>query len=375
MAEKNLLRVRIAQHEDGVAVRLTGQDAERGTFSHRHAVLHDAHNGAKYAPLQSLPQARAAFEVYNSPLSEYAALGFEYGFNVQAPEQLVIWEAQYGDFINNAQTVIDEFIVSGRDKWGQLPSLVLLLPHSFEGQGPDHSSGRLERFLSLAVENNLRVANCTTAANYFHLLRRQAALLQVDPLPLVVMTPKSLLRHPLVSSPPSAFSEGSWQPVLDRAAPPPQPGKEAARLAPPETIRRLLLCSGKIYVDLLTSERMAQHPEVGIARLEQVAPFPLEDVSELLGRYPALETLAWVQEEPLNMGAWEFVRSHLEQAAAGRVPLQVVARRPSASPAEGSNALHIYNQQRLVEQAFSGETGASPAPHGMRQPVGRTERR
>jgi 2-oxoglutarate dehydrogenase E1 component len=342
--------------EDGTPIRLTGQDVERGTFSHRHAVLHDVENGATYIPLQALNGARAAFEIRNSPLSEYSALGFEFGFNLQAPGHLVIWEAQYGDFINNAQTVIDEFVVSARDKWGQLPSLVILLPHGFEGQGPDHSSGRLERFLNLAVDNNLRVANCTTAANFFHLLRRQAALLKVDPLPLVVMTPKSLLRHPLVASAPRAFSEGGWQPVIDRMAPPPRAGGEAPPPPPPvESIRRLILCSGKVYIDLLTSELQPRHPEAAITRLEQLAPFPLADVRELLGRYPAVNEVLWVQEEPQNMGAWEFVRPFLEKAVDGRAPLRVIARPASASPAEGSNNLHTYNQRLLVEQALSGE--------------------
>ena len=339
--------------EDGTPIRLTGQDAERGTFSHRHAVLHDYQSGATCTPLQALPQARAAFQIHNSPLSEYAALGFEFGYNIQAADTLIIWEAQYGDFINNAQTIIDEFIVSARDKWGQLPSLVMLLPHSYEGQGPDHSSGRLERFLSLAVGNNLRVANCTTAANYFHLLRRQAALLAVDPLPLVVMMPKSLLRHPLVSSPPRAFSEGCWQPVIDGAAKSPEEAKPLGKAHPADRIRRLILCSGKISIDLATSDLLPLHPQVGIARLEQLAPFPLEDVSGLLAGYPALEEVLWVQEEPENMGAWDFVRPSLEKAIAGHAALGYVARPRSASPAEGSNNEHTYNQRRLLEQAIN----------------------
>ncbi len=330
---------------DGTPIRLTGQDVERGTFSHRHAVLHDVETGATHLPLHHLPAARAAFEVYNSPLSEAAALGFEFGYNLQAPERLVIWEAQYGDFINNAQTVVDEFIVSARGKWGQLPSLVLLLPHGYEGQGPDHSSARLERFLNLAADNNLRVANCTTAAQYFHLLRRQAALLLKDPLPLVVMTPKSLLRHPLTASAPIEFSEGRWQPVMDRAAPP------EGSLPPAENVTRLILCSGKVYVDLITSELQPRHPEVGIARVEQLAPFPLREVQELLARYPKLKAITWVQEEPENMGAWDFVRPYLQKAA-GKLPLGLVARPRAASPAEGSNNLHIHNQRRLVEQAY-----------------------
>jgi 2-oxoglutarate dehydrogenase E1 component len=350
--------------EDGVPIRLTGQDTERGTFSHRHAVLHDAESGEKYIPLQALSRARASFEIRNSPLSEYAALGFEFGYNVQASDRLVIWEAQYGDFINNAQTVIDEFITSARDKWGQLPSLVLLLPHGYEGQGPDHSSGRLERFLNLAASNNLRVANCTTSANYFHLLRRQAALLTVDPLPLVVMTPKSLLRHPMVSSPLREFVEGGWRPVIDRSGPPPRSDDQPpAELPPAESIRQLLLCSGKVYVDLMTSELQPKCPETAIARLEQLAPFPASEVAELLTRYPALDEIAWVQEEPVNMGAWSFLQPHLEKVIASRVPLRAVARPASPSPAEGSNNLHTHNQRLLVEQAFTYRTTNVPASH------------
>jgi 2-oxoglutarate dehydrogenase E1 component len=332
---------------DGTPIRLTGQDCERGTFSHRHAVLHDVETGALHVPLQTLPQATASFEIHNSPLSEYAALGFEFGYNIQSPDHLVIWEAQYGDFINNAQTVVDEFIASARDKWGQLPSLVLLLPHGYEGQGPDHSSGRLERFLGLAAEKNLRVVNCTTAANYFHVLRRQAALLKVDPLPLVVMTPKSLLRHPLVSSPIDAFSESGWQAVIDRTEP-------AQALPPAEAVRRLILCSGKVYVDLVTSEFLVQHPEIGVARMEQLAPFPMVEVKDLLERYPLLMELVWVQEEPENMGAWDFVRPFLRKALNGRAVLSVVARPSSASPAEGSSSQHAFNQRKLIERAFAG---------------------
>jgi 2-oxoglutarate dehydrogenase E1 component len=333
--------------EDGTPIRLTGQDCERGTFSHRHAVLSDFMTGEKFTPLHAISSARASFEVRNSPLSEYAALGFEFGYNIQAPSHLVIWEAQYGDFINNAQTVIDEFITSARDKWGQLPSLVLLLPHGYEGQGPDHSSARLERFLGLAAEKNLRVVNCTSSANLFHVLRRQAALLSVDPLPLVIMTPKSLLRHPLVSAPLRDFSEGSWRPVIDRCALGDQP------LPPAAKIRRLIVCSGKIYVDLVSSELAAQHPEIGVARLEQLAPFPSGEVHELFASYPALKEILWVQEEPENMGAAEFVRSFLEEAAGSRASLRIMARPSSASPAEGSNNLHAFNQRSLIEQAFA----------------------
>lgn len=325
--------------EEGIPIRFTGQDVERGTFSHRHALLKDALNGKVYLPLQSIPQARASFEIINSPLSEYAALGFEFGYNIQAPRRLVIWEAQYGDFINNAQTVIDEFIVSARDKWGQLPALVMLLPHGYEGQGPDHSSARPERFLNLASDTNLRIANCTTAANYFHLLRRQALLLESDPLPLVVLSPKSLLRHPMVSSPISDLSTGGWQPVIPPAPP-----------ADPAQARRLILCSGKIYVDLLAHENRPD--SVVIARVEQLAPFPLAEVRGVLRSYPSLKELVWVQEEPENMGAWQHAQPYLEQVSNGRLPVRLIARPRSATPAEGSNNMHAHNQRQLIERAF-----------------------
>ncbi len=233
---------------DGVAVRLTGEDVERGTFSHRHAVLVDPTDGRPFVPLQHLPQARASFEIHNSPLSENAAVGFEYGYNIQSPGRLVVWEAQYGDFIDGAQVMLDEFVLSARSKWGQEPSLVLLLPHGHEGQGPDHASARPERFLQLAADINMRVANCTTAAQYFHLLRRQASLLEKDPLPLIVLTPKSLLRHPVVASSPRDLAEGGWQQIIDDPD------------APPQNVRRLVFCSGKIAIDLLTSPARGAEP-------------------------------------------------------------------------------------------------------------------
>jgi 2-oxoglutarate dehydrogenase E1 component len=346
--------------EDGIPIRMTGQDVERGTFSHRHAVLHDNATGQRYIPLQHLPEGRAAFEIYNSPLSEYAALGFEFGYSIQSPATLVVWEAQYGDFINNAQTIMDEFIVSAREKWGQLPSLVILLPHGYEGQGPDHSSARLERFLNLSADNNMRVANCTTAANYFHLLRRQALLLHEDPLPLIVMTPKSLLRHPLVSSPLHAFSEGGWQPVIDRQPPPvSSEDEEPVQLSPPHKVRRMILCSGKVYADLVTSDLFPQHPEVGVARVEQLAPFPTADLLDMLDAYPMLEEMVWVQEEPENMGPLWFSRPYLRQIQhelqSNRelpVSLYSLTRARSSSPAEGSSNLHAYNQRKLIEGAF-----------------------
>jgi 2-oxoglutarate dehydrogenase E1 component len=326
----------------GISIRLTGEDVERGTFSHRHAVLHDAENGTLHVPLQSIPQARAAFEIHNSPLTENALVGFEFGYNIQEPSRLVIWEAQYGDFINGAQTMIDEFIVSARGKWGLRPSLVFLLPHAHEGQGPDHASARPERFLQLAADINMRIANCTTAAQYFHLLRRQAALLQVDPLPLIVLTPKSLLRHAAVASTPRELAEGRFRMVLPDAA-------AADRAA---EIRRVLVCSGKIYVDLIGSEHAAAHPEIAICRLEQLYPVPMRDLRAMLDTYANADEIVWVQEEPENMGAWDFIRPHLQEVSSGRT-VRRVARPRSASPAEGSAARHALNQQALVNQAFA----------------------
>jgi 2-oxoglutarate dehydrogenase E1 component len=328
--------------EDGVPIRLTGEDVERGTFSHRHAVLHDAETGRLHTPLQTLPQASASYEIHNSPLSENATVGFEFGYNVQAPATLVLWEAQYGDFINGAQVIIDAFLTSARAKWGLTPSLVLLLPHGYEGQGPEHSSARVERFLEAAADINLRVANCTTSAQYFHLLRRQAALLLNDPLPLVVLTPKSLLRHPMVASRPLDLAEGRWQPVLT----------DADALARAREVRRVILCSGKVYVDLISSEFRTQHTEIAICRMEQLYPFPWADLHPVLDAFPNREEIVWVQEEPENMGAWEFVRPLLEDTIDGGCPLRYVGRARSASPSEGSMAWHTRNQHTLIAEAF-----------------------
>jgi 2-oxoglutarate dehydrogenase E1 component len=328
--------------EDGVPIRLTGQDSIRGTFSQRHAVFYDAQTNEPYTPLQKIPQAKASFEILNSPLSEAAAIGFEFGYNIVAPERLVIWEAQYGDFVNNAQAVIDEFLLSGRAKWGLTPSLVLLLPHGNEGQGPDHSSARIERFLGLAAEINVRIAYPSTAAQYFHLLRRQSLLLKTDPLPLVIFTPKGLLRHPLTASPVSEFTSGGWQRVIDDDS---LPGKK-------KDVRNVTLCSGRIYVDLVTSDLRKDNPDDAIVRVEQLYPFPRKELEELLEEYPNAERLIWVQEEPLNMGAWNYLRPHLRQMVEGRLTLHYVGRPESSSPAEGSTTLYRINQQSLIEQAF-----------------------
>jgi 2-oxoglutarate dehydrogenase E1 component len=255
---------------------------------------------------------------------------------------MTIWEAQYGDFINSAQAIIDEFVTSGRAKWEQTPSLVLLLPHGYEGQGPDHSTGRPERFLQLAAETNLRLANPTTAAQYFHLLRRQAALLKEDPLPLIVMTPKSLLRHKLAASTPRELAQGRWQPVIN--------DPEAAKRA--DEIQRLILCSGKIYIDMIESEHRAENPPAALVRLEQLYRFPIEDVQEVIAGYPNLTQVVWLQEEPGNMGAWEFVRPYLESILDGKLPLTYIGRPRRASPAEGSATWHRVNQKEILRKAF-----------------------
>jgi 2-oxoglutarate dehydrogenase E1 component len=345
--------------EDRIAIRVTGEDVERGTFSQRHAVLHDSMTGERHVPLATLPRAGAAFEIYNSPLSENAAVGFELGYNIQEPRRLVAWEAQYGDFINGAQVVIDEFITSGRSKWGLTPSLVLLLPHGYEGQGPDHSSGRLERFLQSAADTNMRIVNCTTAAQYFHVLRRQALLLDTDPLPLIMLTPKSLLRHPLTASTPRELAEGRFQPVLD--------DDEAQTRA--QRIRRLVLCSGKIFTDLVSSERRNTSTDVAIVRIEQVYPFPTDELHEILDRYQHLREISWVQEEPENMGAWEFVRPLVEQLIDGRLPLRYIGRSRNSSPSEGSAAWHALNQRGIVDQAFEDKPAATEADRVLSKQV------
>jgi 2-oxoglutarate dehydrogenase E1 component len=334
--------------EDGIPIRITGQDSERGTFSHRHAVLH-ASDGGRYTALHSLPQAKATFAVHNSPLSEAAVLGFEFGYSAHAPNTLVLWEAQFGDFANGAQVIIDQFLVSARKKWSQTPSLVLLLPHGYEGQGPEHSSARLERFLQLAANDNIRVANCTSAAQYFHLLRRQAMLLESDPRPLIVMTPKSLLRHPKAGSSLRDLAEGRFQRVIDDPT-----GRARAG-----EISRLVLCSGKVYIDTLASaEGAAAH--TAVARIEELYSFPAEELRELIAGYPQLQELIWLQEEPQNMGAWNYLMPKLQALTPTGATLQYIGREASASPAEGSLALHGIEQQRIIAEAL----------RGVAQPVG-----
>ena len=323
---------------EGIPIRLSGQDTERGTFSHRHAVLHDQRTGETYAPIQNLPEASASMELYNSPLSEYACLGFEYGYAVAAPDALVLWEAQFGDFVNGAQIVIDQFLVAGLSKWGQTSRLTLLLPHGYEGNGPEHSSAKLERFLQLAAQENIRVANCTTAAQYFHLLRRQA--LDATARPLVVMTPKGLLRLKQASSTLEDLSEGRFEPVLDD----PQADKG--------NVTRLVLCSGKIYYDIQGHEDRPRASSVAVARLEQLYPFPVEATAALTAGYPNLRELVWAQEEPQNMGAWRTIRHRLEAAAPDDLAVQFAGRPWRASPSEGYPTAHRLEQDRIVRQAL-----------------------
>jgi 2-oxoglutarate dehydrogenase E1 component len=349
---------------EGTPVRLTGQDVERGTFSHRHAVLRDARTGERLNVFHRLPQAKASFEIHNSPLSEMAVVGFEYGYAVCDPQALVLWEAQFGDFVNGAQVMIDQYLAASHQKWEQRSALVLLLPHGYEGQGPEHSSARLERFLQLCAEDNLRVANCTTSANYFHLLRRQAALLHSDPRPLVVMSPKSLLRHPLASSSIDQLADGAFRPVLADAS--------AAERA--DAVTRLVLCSGKVYVDLVgsTEEQRAERAalegreRVAIGRVEELYPFPEAEIGALVASHPNLQEVVWVQEEPRNMGAWGYIAPKLTEMLV--LPLRYEGRPERASPAEGYQHRHLREQNRIVTAALSGAPavggGAGEEPRG-----------
>ena len=322
--------------QDGKHVRLSGQDARRGTFSHRHAVLFDTKTGARYTPLSSL-KAPGQFEVWDSPLSEAGVLGFEYGYSLDTPEGLTIWEAQFGDFLNTAQVIVDQFVSSAEDKWLRLSGLVMLLPHGYEGQGPEHSSARVERFLQLAAEDNMQVCNLTTPAQFFHVLRRQ--MLRPWRKPLVVFTPKALLRHPLAVSPLEEFTDGSFQRVI--------PSK-----ADPAKVKKILLCSGKVYYDLVEGRKARSRDDVAIVRLEQL--YPLSGaISSALAPYKDGTPLVWVQEEPRNMGGWYFIHARLREVIGDRLPLSYVARAESASPATGSNASHQLEQKMLIEAAFT----------------------
>jgi 2-oxoglutarate dehydrogenase E1 component len=323
---------------EGIPIRLTGQDTERGTFSHRHLVFHDPETAEQYTPMKNLADAQASFEVFNSPLSEYATLGFEYGYSVAASETLVIWEAQYGDFVNGAQIVVDQFLVSGLSKWSQTSRLTLLLPHGYEGNGPEHSSARLERFLQLAAQENIRIVNPSTSAQYFHLLRRQA--LDPSARPLVVMTPKGLLRLKESAARLEQLSDGSFEPLLDDEVDHAQ-------------VRRLVLSSGKVYYDIAGHPERQNRPELAIARLEQLYPFPVEAAARLVASYPSLAEVVWAQEEPQNMGPWRAIRHRLEEAIGGRVPLRYVGRPWRASPSEGYPTAHLHEQERIVKNVLT----------------------
>jgi 2-oxoglutarate dehydrogenase E1 component len=326
---------------DGVHIRLTGQDTERGTFSHRHLVLHDEHTGLEYCPMQNLDDAKAPFELYNSPLSEIACLGFEYGYSAADPEALVIWEAQYGDFANAGQVIIDTFIVSGEAKWGQTSRLTLLLPHGYEGSGPEHSSARIERFLALAAEGNIRIANPTTAAQYFHLLRRQALI--AKPRPLIVFTPKGLLRLGEATASPEELTDGHFHFILD------DPSAEGRR----EKVERLVLCTGKVYFDMDTSDRREAAENVAIARVELLYPFAKEQLGKLIDSYPNLKEIVWVQEEPRNMGAWKVMSRRLPDVIPDGVELDYIGRPTRASPGEGYSVSHAREQDRIVLTALT----------------------
>jgi multifunctional 2-oxoglutarate metabolism enzyme len=324
---------------ESTPIRLTGQDTERGTFSQRHMVLHDAKTGQTVCPIQNLPDARAPFELHNSPLSELACMGFEYGYSQEAPETLVLWEAQFGDFVNSAQVIVDQFITSGLAKWGQTSRLTLLLPHGYEGSGPEHSSARLERFLHAAAEGNIRVASPTTPAQYFHLLRRQARIAKQRP--LVIMTPKSLLRLPQATNSIADLAEGTrFESVLA------EPGVNDAE------VTRLLLCTGKIYYDLVGHPSRKDHPGLAVGRVELLYPFPERQVLDLINRYPNLHEVVWVQEEPRNMGARAHMFPRLMQIMPEQIHFGYIGRPERASPGEGYPAAHIDEQNRIVTTAI-----------------------
>jgi 2-oxoglutarate dehydrogenase E1 component len=322
---------------EGIPIRLTGQDVQRGTFSHRHAVLHDAETGEQFVPLADIGEGR--LEVYNSPLTETAVVGFEYGYSVAVDTDVVLWEAQFGDFGNVAQVMIDQFLSSGLTKWGQYSRLTLLLPHGYEGQGPEHSSARLERFLQLCAEDNMRVTYPTTPAQYFHMLRRQA--LRRPERPMIVMTPKSLLRHPQAASTISELTEGGFKHVIADPT-----------IEDPSRITRLVLCSGKFYYDVQGHERRAEAETVAVGRVELLYPFPEDAITELLAGYPALREVVWAQEEPRNMGALTFIGPRLRAVVPRKIPLAHASRPERASPAEGKASKHAKRQNALVLEAL-----------------------
>nr|WP_238378768.1 2-oxoglutarate dehydrogenase E1 component [Halalkalibacillus sediminis] len=330
--------------KDGKPIRMSGQDSERGTFAHRHAVIHDVETEETYSPFHGIDDVDVSFSIYNSPLSEAGVLGFEYGYSVQTKNTLVLWEAQYGDFANAGQVIFDQFIASGRAKWGQIASMAILLPHGYEGQGPEHSSARLERFLQLSAENNWTVANVTTASQYFHLLRRQAAIVGTDAArPLVLMTPKSLIRNQRVAVDHEQLSSGKFAPILEQKG----TGDE------PESVKRLVIGSGKIMVDLEeTLEEKDPNEEIHVVRMEQIYPFPEKELKKLLKTYKNIEEIVWVQEEPKNMGSWDFVKERIQEIMKVKQKLHFVGRPYRSSPAVGDPNIHKSEQSRIINEAL-----------------------
>lgn len=319
--------------DEGICVRLSGQDSERGTFAHRHAVLKIEDSEESYVPLNHVSEDQAKFEIYNSLLSEYGVVGFEFGYAWANPKGLTIWEAQFGDFVNGAQVIIDQFLSCSEVKWKRMNGMVLYLPHGYEGQGPEHSSARPERFLTLCAYQNMQVVNCTTPANFFHVLRRQMTF--PFRIPLVILTPKSLLRHPKCISPVDDFVEGSFQEIID------DPNVE------PDSVDTILLCSGKIYYELLEKQQEENHQNAAILRLEQIYPFPEKQLKKILRRYPSAKHFVWVQEEPENMGAWPYLIRLSEMQA-----FDLVARKPSSTPATGYHKQHVAEQNEILTKAF-----------------------
>ena len=318
---------------EGHNIRVSGQDVERGTFSQRHAVLTIENSEEEYIPLSQINKDSAKFNIFNSLLSEYGVLGFEYGYSVTSPDDLIIWEAQYGDFANGAQIIFDQYISCAEEKWNVMTGLVILLPHGYEGQGPEHSSGRMERFLSLCAGNNMQIVNCTTPANYFHVLRRQ--LKRPFRKPLIIFTPKSLLRHPKCISWLNEYTEGGFKEVIDIGNP------------LPDGVKRIIFCSGKIYYDLAESKQQNKNTTIAIVRIEQIYPFPEKQFSEIISKYKSATEYLWVQEEPENMGAWPYILRRLRD-----IPLEVIARPESGSTATGSAAIHQQQQKDILSKAF-----------------------
>ncbi|MDJ0806407.1 MAG: 2-oxoglutarate dehydrogenase E1 component, partial [Gammaproteobacteria bacterium] len=336
----------------GFPVRLSGQDAGRGTFFHRHAVLHNQQNGESYTPLQHLKEDQADFVVIDSLLSEEAVLGYEYGYATAEPNALTLWEAQFGDFANGAQVVIDQFISSAGEKWGLMCGLVMLLPHGYEGQGAEHSSARLERYLRLCANHNIQVCAPTTPAQIFHLLRRQ--MIRPLRIPLVIMSPKSLLRHRLATSSKQSFLEGRFETVIDEIDD-----------MDPNLVQRLIMCSGKVFYELLEARRARGLTDTAIIRLEQFYPFPKEDFRRIIKRYPNVEEYIWCQEEPQNQGAWDQIKHRFHELLVGGRQLNYVGRSTAAAPAVGYRPVHLRQQETLIDEALTGHINPRMNPRSL----------